>query len=65
MKKSKHIFILILASLLLLSGCGGQTAETEADTTPAVQTETEEETIPCMPMTPAFPIPSRTSGWKG
>lgn len=46
MKKSKHIFVLILASLLLLSGCGGQTAETEADTTPAVQTETEEETIP-------------------
>ena len=46
MTKTKQIFILLLASLLLLSGCGGgQDAETTADTT-AVQTETEEETIP-------------------
>ncbi len=46
MKQTKQFFILILASLLLLSGCGAQEVETTADTAPAVQTETEEETIP-------------------
>ena len=46
MKQTKQFFILILASLLPLSGCGAQEAETTADTAPAVQTETEEETIP-------------------
>jgi hypothetical protein len=45
MKQTKQLFILILASLLLLSGCGAQEAETTAAPTQAAQTETEETEI--------------------
>ncbi len=47
MKRSERIFWLLLAALLLLSGCGAGEVDTGADTTVAVDTTTEtvEETI--------------------